>query len=36
MKMENVLRAEKHATVAVINAEPGASLAVDDIIMEFE
>jgi len=36
MKMENVLRAEKQATVASIKAEPGASLAVDDIIMEFE
>jgi len=35
MKMENVLRAEKRATVASINAEPGASLAVDDVIMEF-
>ncbi|MEM7500206.1 MAG: biotin/lipoyl-containing protein [Pseudomonadota bacterium] len=36
MKMENVLRAEKKGTVAKINAEPGASLAVDDVIMEFE
>ncbi|MEO0913603.1 MAG: biotin/lipoyl-containing protein [Pseudomonadota bacterium] len=36
MKMENVLRAEKKATVSKINAAPGASLAVDDIIMEFE
>ena len=36
MKMENVLRAERTATVAKINAEPGASLAVDDVIMEFE
>ncbi len=35
MKMENVLRAEKRATVAAIKAEPGASLAVDEIIMEF-
>ena len=35
MKMENVLRAEKRATVAAIRAEPGASLAVDDVIMEF-
>ncbi|MDH3666913.1 MAG: acetyl/propionyl/methylcrotonyl-CoA carboxylase subunit alpha [Paracoccaceae bacterium] len=35
MKMENVLRAEKKAVVARINAEPGASLAVDDVIMEF-
>ncbi|MEM1266877.1 MAG: acetyl/propionyl/methylcrotonyl-CoA carboxylase subunit alpha [Pseudomonadota bacterium] len=36
MKMENVLRAERRATVAKINAEAGASLAVDDVIMEFE
>ncbi|MEM6678649.1 MAG: acetyl/propionyl/methylcrotonyl-CoA carboxylase subunit alpha [Pseudomonadota bacterium] len=36
MKMENVLRAERKATVKKINAEPGASLAVDDVIMEFE
>ncbi|KFI32841.1 acetyl-CoA carboxylase [Haematobacter missouriensis] len=36
MKMENILRAEKKAVVKHISAEPGASLAVDDIIMEFE
>jgi propionyl-CoA carboxylase alpha chain len=36
MKMENVLRAERKAKVAKINAQPGASLAVDDVIMEFE
>ncbi|MEM1275996.1 MAG: acetyl/propionyl/methylcrotonyl-CoA carboxylase subunit alpha [Pseudomonadota bacterium] len=36
MKMENVLRAEKKAVVKKINAAPGASLAVDDVIMEFE
>ena len=36
MKMENVLRAEKKAVVRKINAAPGASLAVDDVIMEFE
>ncbi|MEO1533633.1 MAG: biotin/lipoyl-containing protein, partial [Pseudomonadota bacterium] len=36
MKMENVLRAERKGTVKQINAEPGASLAVDDVIMEFE
>ena len=35
MKMENVLRAEKKAVVKKINAAPGASLAVDDVIMEF-
>jgi propionyl-CoA carboxylase alpha chain len=36
MKMENVLRAERDGTVAAIHAEPGASLAVDDRILEFE
>ncbi|OWY01531.1 MULTISPECIES: acetyl/propionyl/methylcrotonyl-CoA carboxylase subunit alpha [unclassified Thioclava] len=36
MKMENILRAEKKGIVKKINAEAGASLAVDDIIMEFE
>ena len=36
MKMENVLRAERDATVAKIHAEPGDSLAVDAVIMEFE
>jgi propionyl-CoA carboxylase alpha chain len=36
MKMENILRAERDATVAKIHAEPGANLAVDAIIMEFE
>ena len=36
MKMENILRAEKKGTVAKINAAVGDSLAVDDIIMEFE
>ena len=36
MKMENVLRAEKKAVVKKINAAAGASLAVDDVIMEFE
>ncbi len=36
MKMENILRAERNGTVAKINAAPGASLAVDDVIMEFE
>ena len=35
MKMENILRAEKKATVAKINAAAGDSLAVDDVIMEF-
>ncbi|WP_372886182.1 acetyl-CoA carboxylase biotin carboxylase subunit [Shimia sp.] len=36
MKMENILRAEKTAVVTKINAAAGDSLAVDDIIMEFE
>jgi propionyl-CoA carboxylase alpha chain len=36
MKMENVLRAEKRATVKAIKAEAGVSLAVDEVIMEFE
>jgi propionyl-CoA carboxylase alpha chain len=36
MKMENILRAERDATVADILAKPGDSLAVDATIMEFE
>jgi propionyl-CoA carboxylase alpha chain len=36
MKMENILRAERKGVVAKINAGPGDSLAVDEIIMEFE
>ncbi len=36
MKMENVLRAERKAKVKKINAAPGASLAVDAVIMEFD
>jgi len=36
MKMENVLRAERAGRVARILAQPGDSLGVDDIIMEFE
>ena len=36
MKMENMLRAEKAATVAKIAAEVGASLAIDQVILEFE
>jgi propionyl-CoA carboxylase alpha chain len=35
MKMENVLRAERDAVVATINAKEGDSLAVDAVIMEF-
>ena len=36
MKMENILRAERTGTVVRINAAAGDSLAVDDVIMEFE
>jgi propionyl-CoA carboxylase alpha chain len=36
MKMENVLRAEKKGIVKKIVAQPGDSLAVDAVIMEFE
>ena len=36
MKMENILRAERDGTVAALKAGPGDSLAVDDVIMEFE
>ncbi|HEY5720630.1 MAG TPA: DUF2118 domain-containing protein, partial [Gammaproteobacteria bacterium] len=36
MKMENVLRATRDGVVAKVNFQPGASLAVDDKIMEFE
>jgi propionyl-CoA carboxylase alpha chain len=35
MKMQNILRAEKTATVARINATAGESLAVDAVILEF-
>jgi propionyl-CoA carboxylase alpha chain len=36
MKMENILRAEKPATVSKLLAKPGDSLAVDAVILEFE
>ena len=36
MKMENILRAERKGVVKKINADAGASLAVDEVIMEFE
>ena len=36
MKMENTLLAERDCVVSRINFQPGASLAVDDKIMEFE
>ncbi|HYD31803.1 MAG TPA: DUF2118 domain-containing protein, partial [Azospirillaceae bacterium] len=35
MKMENVLRATQDGVVAKIHAQKGASLAVDQIILEF-
>ena len=35
MKMENILRAERRGTVTKINAAPGDSMGVDDVIMEF-
>ncbi|MBF52983.1 MAG: acetyl/propionyl-CoA carboxylase subunit alpha [Confluentimicrobium sp.] len=36
MKMENILRAERRGVVAKVNAAAGDSLAVDDVILEFE
>ncbi len=36
MKMENILRAEKQATVGKINAGEGDSLAVDEVILELK
>jgi propionyl-CoA carboxylase alpha chain len=36
MKMENVLRAERDARVKAIHARPGASVAVDQRLIEFE
>ncbi len=36
MKMENILRAERKGVVSKINAAVGDSLAVDEVIMEFE
>ncbi len=36
MKMENTLRAERKSVVSKINAAAGDSLAVDEVIMEFE
>ena len=34
--MENILKAERKGVVKKINASAGASLKVDDVIMEFE
>ena len=36
MKMENILRAERHTRVKKINVKVGDSLAVDETILEFE
>ena len=36
MKMENILRADRKAKVKKVNVKAGDSLAVDEIIMEFE
>ncbi len=36
MKMENVLKAEKRARVGKVRVKPGAVLAVDEVILEFE
>jgi propionyl-CoA carboxylase alpha chain len=36
MKMENILRAEKKGKISKVNASAGDSLAVDDVILEFE
>ena len=36
LKIENILRAERDATVSKITCEPGDILAVDAVIMEFE
>ncbi len=36
MKMENILRAERRGVVKKVNATAGSSMAVDDVIMEFD
>jgi propionyl-CoA carboxylase alpha chain len=36
MKMENILKAERKGVVKAVKASPGASLRVDDVILEFE
>ncbi len=36
MKMENILRAERKGVVKAVKASPGDSLAVDQVILEFE
>ena len=36
MKMENVLRAERDGRIARLRVKPGDSLAVDQVILDFE
>lgn len=36
MKMQNVLRAERAATVSVVSCNPGDTLGVDAVMMEFD
>ena len=36
MKMENILRAQKAGRVKAVEAKPGDSLAVDQVILELE
>jgi len=36
MKMENILKAERKGVIKSISAKVGASLKVDEIILEFE
>jgi propionyl-CoA carboxylase alpha chain len=36
MKMENILKAERRGVVKAVKASAGASLRVDDVILEFE
>ena len=36
MKMENILRAPRAATIKTLTAGPGASVAADEVILEFE
>jgi len=36
MKMENVLKAERDGRIKAVLPKPGDSLAVDQVIMEFE
>ena len=36
MKMENVIRAEKDGVIKSINVEAGASVAADELMIEFE